>query len=66
MDKSDSIIYNDDIWKVGESGDDSKNFIESFHDMREKRKKNSKFKKELSGKNSQKMTKKPKNLIVKL
>lgn len=66
MDKSDSIIYNDDIWNGDKSRDDSKNFIESFHDMREKKKKNSKFAKELSGKNSQKMTKKPKHLIVKL
>jgi hypothetical protein len=64
VDKSNSIISNEDIWIGDNSRDDSKNFIESFNDIREKKKK-SIFSKELIGNKSRKMTKKPKHLIVK-
>jgi hypothetical protein len=55
IDKSNSIISNEEIWNGDKSPDDSNNFIENFNDMKEKKKK-SHF--------SLKQEKKPKHLTV--
>ncbi len=57
MDKSNSMISNDEIWNQEQSPDDSKNFIKIFKDIDEK-KKTSIFHK------AKKMSKKPQHLIV--
>lgn len=58
-DKSNSMISNLDIWNQNKSQDDSKQFIENFIDINEKKKKSQfdKFRKKT-------LTKKPNHLTV--
>ena len=61
VDKSNSMLSNDEIWNEDRSPDDSKNFIKNFKDI-SVQKKMSIFQRE---KKNKMMSKKPKHLSVK-
>ena len=62
IDKSSSILENDEIWKGDQKPDDSNNFIINFQDLADDKKKKSVFQKSTRNKT---LTKKPIHLSVK-